>query len=265
MLNTQNPSPGETIGATGIPRGDRCGVRYAIAFGILTHMVFALSVIVMVLGLYSGLRSGHGHLHGWYAVIGNALLLVQFPAVHSFLLSAQGRRALARFAPRKIGGDLAPTTYVLVASLQLLGTFWLWSPSGIMLFNPVGGAHWTALVVFVASWIFLIKALTDSGLALQTGFLGWSSVARGKRPDYGDFPQHGLFRIIRHPVYLGFALVLWTTPVHTLDVVILAALWTVYCVSGPLFKESRFYRWYGQRYARYRNEVPYMLPRRKHR
>ncbi|GMV91406.1 MAG: hypothetical protein AMXMBFR82_11840 [Candidatus Hydrogenedentota bacterium] len=246
-------------------RGIQRGTLYAVVFGLLTHAVFAVSVLVMVFGLYSGLRSGHGHLHGWWAALGNAMLIAQFPLVHSFLLSKRGRRILARLAPGKVGADLAPTTYVFTASLQLLATFELWSPSGITLFDPSGGVRWLSLALFVASWIFLIKALTDSGLALQTGYLGWSSVARGKRLDYGDFPQHGLFKLIRHPVYLGFALVLWTAPIHTLDGVILAALWTVYCVAGPLLKESRFHAWYGERYARYRDAVPYMLPWRKSR
>ncbi|MCL4693064.1 MAG: DUF1295 domain-containing protein [Candidatus Hydrogenedentes bacterium] len=241
------------------------GTLYAVVFGLLTHAVFAVSVLVMVFGLYSGLRSGHGHLHGWWAALGNALLIAQFPLVHSFLLSKRGRTLLARLAPRDMGANLAPTTYVLAASLQLLATFELWSPSGITLFDPAGGVRWLFLALFVASWIFLIKALTDSGLALQTGYLGWSSVARGKRLDYGDFPQHGLFKLIRHPVYLGFALVLWTAPIHTLDGVVLAALWTVYCVAGPLLKESRFHAWYGERYARYQDAVPYMLPWRKSR
>jgi protein-S-isoprenylcysteine O-methyltransferase Ste14 len=239
--------------------------RYAIAFGLVTHVVFAISVGAMIFGLYSGLRTGHGHLHGWYAVLGDALLIIQFPVIHSFLLSKRGRSVLAKLAPGNIGGDLAPTTYVFAASLQLLATFELWSPSGITLVDPSGGARWLFIALFVASWLFLIKALTDSGLALQTGYIGWSSVLHGKRPDYGDFPKQGLFRMIRHPVYLGFALVLWTAPVHTLDGVLLASIWTVYCVIGPLFKESRFLKWHGERYARYRAMVPYMFPRSRSR
>lgn len=259
--NRQNPDDPHADSASSVRRA----ALYAIVFGLFTHAVFAVSVVMMMLGLYSGLRSGHGHLHGWWAVTGDALLIAQFPIIHSFLLSKRGRSILARLAPLGIGGDLVPTTYVLAASLQLLATFELWSPSGITLFDPSGGVRWLFMALFIASWVFLIKALTDSGLAIQTGYIGWSSVASGKRPDYGDFPQHGLSRLIRHPVYLGFALVLWTAPVHTLDGVVLAALWTIYCVAGPLFKESRFHQWHGERYARYRDLVPYMLPWRKKR
>ncbi len=239
------------------------GASFALAFGIFTHTVFAVSVVIMVIGLYSGLRTGQGPFHGWMAVLFNALLIVQFPVLHSFFLSKRGRNLMAKTAPDGLGRDLVSTTYVLVGSLQLLGTFTLWSPSGITLSDPAGWERHVLQLVFLASWIFLIRALTDSGLAVQTGYLGWTSVVKGKRPDYGDFPTRGLFRLIRHPVYVGFALVMWTSPVHTLDSVVLASVWSAYCVIGPLLKEARFLEWHGDRFARYREAVPYMVPKSK--
>ena len=241
----------------------RRGAWFALAFGIVTHATFAVSIIVMVFGLYYGLRTGHGPFHGWMAVVANLLLILQFPVMHSFLLSKRGRKGMAKLMPYGLGRDLATTTFVLVASLQLLATFGLWSPSGVTLSDPTGGERHFLQILFLASWVFLIKALTDSGLGLQTGYLGWSSVVKGKRPEYGDFPTRGLFRLIRHPVYLGFALILWTSPVHTLDGVLLALAWTVYCVAGPLLKEARFLEWHGERFSRYRASVPYMVPKSK--
>ncbi|HRK36076.1 MAG TPA: isoprenylcysteine carboxylmethyltransferase family protein, partial [Candidatus Hydrogenedentes bacterium] len=104
------------------------------------------------------------------------------------------------------------------------------------------------------------KALTDAGLGLQTGFTGWSSVVQGKRPTYKTFPTRGLFRLCRHPVYLGFALVMWTAPEVTVDGLVLAAGWTAYCLIGPLFKERRYLEWYGADYAKYRDSKPYFVP-----
>lgn len=238
----------------------RWEVGIAIALGVVTHAVFAVSVTVMFIGLYSGLRTGHGHLHGWHAAVVDALLILQFPILHSFLLSKPGRALLARAAPGGLGVALTTTTYALVASLQLLAVFWLWSFSGITFYDATGPFFWFSLVIYLASWLFLIKALTDAGLGLQTGFKGWSAVARGKRPTYGDFPTHGLFRICRHPVYLGFALVLWTAPVMTPDGLLLAGIWTLYCAIGPRLKEARYRKLYDGRYQRYCEALPYILP-----
>ncbi|MCC6697042.1 MAG: DUF1295 domain-containing protein [Candidatus Hydrogenedentes bacterium] len=239
----------------------RFQVVYAIFYGVLTHMFFAISVAIMVRALYHGLNTGWGSFHGWTACIANALLVVQFPLIHSLMLTPWGHSLMAKAAPAGLGKDLAPTTYVLIASLQLMLAFVLWSPSGIVFIEPHGTMFWMLIPLYLASWTFLVKALTDAGLGLQMGYMGWLSVVRGKRPDYGSFPTHGLFRVCRHPVYLGFALVLWTSPIVTLDGVLLACAWTFYCLVGPLFKQKRYAGWYGERFAQYCASVPYMLPR----
>lgn len=236
-------------------------LAFAYVFGIGTHIVFALSVAVMVIGLYSGLRTGLGHLHGWKACMADALLIVQFPVLHSYFLTKHGRAVLGRIIPGGLGPDLVTTTFALLGALQLLAAFGLWSPSGITVYEATGRVYWFFLAIYLGSWVFLIKALTDAGLGLQTGYTGWSSVVRGVKPAYGGFPTHGLFRVCRHPVYLGFALVMWTAPVLTLDGLVLATIWTAYCLIGPKLKEARYRGWYGQQYAEYCSSVPYFLPR----
>lgn len=66
----------------------------------------------------------------------------------------------------------------------------------------------------------------------------------------------------RQPIYLGFALVLWTAPVWSLDSSLLALAWSGYCVLGPIHKERRFAQRYGSTFATYRARVPYFFPRR---
>lgn len=233
----------------------------AIVYGVFCHAAFALSVAAAVLNLYGGLRWGLGPWRGMAAAGANALLLLQFPLLHSFLLSRPGRRWLRRLAPAGLGDDLSTTTFAAIASLQMALVFVLWSPSGRIWWEPRGLALGLTTALYAASWLFLIRALTDAGLALQTGALGWLAVWRGRRPSYGGFPTQGLFRSCRQPVYLGFALTLWTGPVWTPDRLVLAVLWTAYCVLGPLLKEKRCTVWYGEAFRRYQEQVPYLIPR----
>jgi protein-S-isoprenylcysteine O-methyltransferase Ste14 len=67
--------------------------------------------------------------------------------------------------------------------------------------------------------------------------------------------------VIRQPIYVAFALTLWTVPVWTPDQMVLAVSYTGYCLLAPRLKERRFAARYGDRFARYRAEVPYALPR----
>lgn len=54
---------------------------------------------------------------------------------------------------------------------------------------------------------------------------------------------------------------LWTVPVWTPDQLALAISFTAYCLRAPCLKERRFAQRHGDRFARYRADVPYALPR----
>jgi len=250
---------GESRVAPSVPAGARTAI--ALALGFVNHALFAAAIAVMVPALYGGLRIGAGPWRGGTAWAADAFLIAQFPLVHSILLSGPGRRFLSRLAPHGLGRDLAPTSFTLIASAQVLATFALWSPSGIVLHEATGGALWLWRALFAASWALLARALYDAGPSIQTGSIGWLSVLRGRSPDFGAFPTRGLFRRCRQPVYLAFACTLWTGPVHTLDGLVLALCWSTYCVAAPLHKELRYLALYGESFARYRSEVPYILPR----
>ena len=233
----------------------------ALGCGAACHGAFLAAIATMARGLLTGMATGWGSLHGAAAVAADGLLLLQFPILHSLLLTRRGTRVLGALGPAGVGRTLASTTYVLLASLQVGATFLWWSPSGIVLWRPTGpllGAH---LLAFAASWAFLARALCDAGLGLQTGWLGWTAVWRGSTPRYPDLPRGGLFARCRQPIYLGFALVLWTAPVWTPDRLAIAIAWGLYCAVGPLHKERRFATLYGRDFEDYRRRVPYLVPR----
>lgn len=231
--------------------------------GFLSHGTFLLAVGAMFLGLHDGLTSGRMPLSGASGLALDVLLALQFPLVHSFLLTSRGRAWLARRFGQRHGGALAPTTYAWSAALQILATFTLWSPSGTVWWAPRGSALLAMNALYGAAWLFLGKALLDGGLGLQTGWIGWSAVWRGRRVQFPPLAQRGLFAVCRQPIYLGFALTLWTGPIWTPDRLLLATLWSTYCVFGPLHKERRYLRQHGAAFASYQRSVPYMLPLRR--
>ncbi|MEL7545224.1 MAG: isoprenylcysteine carboxylmethyltransferase family protein [Pseudomonadota bacterium] len=215
----------------------------------------------MVWGLYTGLTQTFGQVPWPWAGVTNALLLIQFPLAHSLLLSKRGRVFLARLAPAPHGQTLATTIYALIASIQLLVLFTLWTPSGIIVWQADGLMFWVMSAFFALSWLLLAKASFDAGPELQSGALGWMALIQDKVPQFPDMPERGLFRIIRQPIYAAFALTLWTMPVWTLDQLVLAVSYTLYCVLAPRLKEKRFLSIYGDRFRAYRDRVPYFVPK----
>lgn len=240
-------------------RGARIAV--ALAWGLACHALFALAIGLALREFWSGFRGGLGPFRGAAALLADAALVLQFPLLHSFLLAAPGRRILARVAPLGLGRDLATTTFGAFASLQLLVVLLAWSPSGVVLAELEGSWRALAWVLYPASWLLLVRSLWDAGLGLQTGWLGWTAVLRGRAPRYPAFPVGGLFRLCRQPVYVAFALTMWTGPTLTLDRIALAMTWTIYCLVGPRFKEARFRARYGAEYEAWARDVPYALPR----
>jgi len=235
-------------------------IGLALIYAGLCHGLFALGAGAMVFGLYTGLSYGFGALAWPWAAAANLVLLVQFPLAHSVLLSETGRAWLARLGPMGEGKRLATTTYVIIASAQLLILFTLWTPSGIVVFQAEGLVFWGMSVLFAASWLLLAKASFDAGPGLQSGWIGWIALLRNRAPKFPDMPETGLFRIIRQPIYAAFALALWTPPIWTLDQLVIAVTYTAYCILAPLRKEQRFRRIYGARFDAYCARVAYWLP-----
>lgn len=235
-------------------------IALALASGLLCHLLFAAAVLAMIVGMFFGMSRGLGAVPWPWAALANAALVVQFPLLHSLLLTRRGTRLVARAVPGPHGGTLATTTFATFASAQLLALFALWTPSGIVWWQAEGPAFWILCAAYAGSWLLLLKASFDAGAEVQSGALGWMSLMARSAPSYPGLPTRGLFRVVRQPIYLAFALTLWTVPVWTPDQVALAVSYTAYCLLAPRLKERRLEARHGAGFRRYRAAVPYMLP-----
>lgn len=232
----------------------------ALGYGVVAHLTFVAAVCTMVWSLYGGLLGGFGGCEGWMRWIANLILVAQFPILHSWLLTRGGRPWLNCLAPLRLAPQLQPTTYVLVASLQLLAVFLAWSPdpTASVWWEPKGAVWWVHVTLYAIAWTLLGKSMWDAHLGIQTGYIGWLSIWRNhNRISWPPLPTSGLFRICRQPIYFSFMLTLWTGPVWTLDKIVVALVWTAYCYWGPVLKEQRLERAYGGQFRAYKDRVPY--------
>lgn len=242
------------------PPAGRTRIATALTYGVLTHLAFVAGVGAMMFAMFFGLSRTFGTVPWPWALLANAGLILQFPMLHSALLSGWGRRVLNRAIPGPHGRTLATTTYALIASVQLLVLFTLWTPSGIVWWEAEGLSFAVLCVAYAMAWLLLVKAILDAGMELQIGALGWMSLLQNIPVRFPDMPQGGLFRLIRQPIYVAFALTLWTVPVWTPDQLLLAISFTAYCVLAPRRKEARFVAIHGDQFRAYQAHVPYMIP-----
>lgn len=228
----------------------------ALIIGIIGHLLFFAAVGLMAYSLYWGLTKPI-FSSGDYFLLVNAALLVAFPVGHSLLLSTAGRRILASLLPASIGKVMVTTTFALISSLQVGLFFSMWTPIGEVWFEPHGLLRGVFGAVYAISWLGLIVSIYESGIGLQTGAIGWLAVLNNRKPKYPPLPTAGLHGRCRHPIYQSFLMILVTGPVWGLDHLIVAIVWGLYCLIGPIFKEQRLRAAHGQAYSAYSSRVPY--------
>ena len=249
------------LGGALAPRAGMGRKALALALGLCCHAVFAVAVLAMIWALFWGLSRSFGTVPWPWAALANAALVLQFPVGHSLLLTRRGTRLVSRTVPGPHGPPLMTTSFAILASVQLAALFLLWTPSGIVWWQADGAVFWIVCAAYAGAWLLLLKASWDAGPEVQSGALGWLSVYAGRKPVYPPMPVRGLFRHVRQPIYLSFALTLWTVPVWTPDQLALAVVLTAYCLGAPLLKERRVARRFPDTWDAYRARTPYMLPR----
>jgi methanethiol S-methyltransferase len=205
-------APGALQPPPGAPR-----ISLAFSYGIICHTIFCLAVFAMILAMFFGMSESLGKVTSPWFILANAALVIRFPVSHSLLLIPSGRTFLKKLAPYGHGQTLTTTTYAIIASFQLLALFALWTPSGIVWWRAEGVTLEFICALNALSWMMLMWASFYAGAEVQSGALGWMSLAQNISPVFPDMPTTGLFRVIRQPIYVAFALTTWTVPVWTLD------------------------------------------------
>jgi len=230
----------------------------ALLFGLVCQICFSLAVYYMAFGLHGEMRGGDlVSQSSALRVTWNLFLLFQFPILHSAFLSAWGRKLLTHLAPYGLGRQLVSTTFVTLASMQLVALFALWSHIDTTSWEAHGelASIWEG--IYACSWIMLAISMVHAGLGIQMGLLGWTSLLRDKPVSYPSFSQRGLYRICRHPVYLSMALVSCTGPVWNWDHAMIASVFLTYCILGPIHKERRLTKYYGEAFSSYAERTPF--------
>lgn len=176
--------------------------------------------------------------------------------------SAMARQGFKRWLTRTIPQLAERPTYVLASSVALILLFAFWEPLGGTVWNignPIGRA--LAWGVFAAGWLtvlattFLINHFDLFGLRHA-----WLALL-GRPYTPVPFRTPGPYRLVRHPLYVGWLLAFWGTPHMTVTHLVFAVVITAYILVAIRFEERDLEREHGESYRRYRREVGMLLPR----
>ncbi len=191
-------------------------------------------------------------------------LLALFAVQHS----GMARPAFKRWWMRYVPTTIERSTFVLASSLVLILLFWQWRPLPPRIWNVDGDlARGVLYGLSAAGWLLL---LSSTFLINHFDLFGlrqvWSyAQGRGPAPD-APFVTRAFYRIVRHPLMLGFLIAFWATPTMSLGHLLFALMTTGYILVAVKFLEERdLVAQYGETYRAYQRQVPMLLPWRKRR
>jgi methanethiol S-methyltransferase len=191
------------------------------------------------------------------AVVVNLLLLGLFAVQHSVMARPGFKRWWTRFVPRSI----ERSTFVLLASSVLFLLYWQWRTLPAVVWDVTSPAGRLALhALFWLGWAIVLAATFMINhfdlFGLRQVYLAW----RGQ--PYTDLEFHTtlLYRLVRHPIMLGFIIAFWATPTMTAGHLLFAIVTTAYILVALQLEEHDVVAGLGDRYREYRRRVPMLVP-----
>lgn len=187
----------------------------------------------------------------------DAVLLGLFAIQHSAMARPAFKKAWTKIVPQAI----ERSTYVLLASLVLALLFWQWRPIPEVVWSVKNPAASMVLqVIFFAGWALVLLSTFLIGhfdlFGLRQVYLYWV----GKAHPESGFKTPGLYKIVRHPIMLGFIIAFWATPRMTIGHLVFAVVTTVYILIAVQIEERDLTNLHGDTYRKYKQEVSMLIP-----
>lgn len=234
---------------------------FSLVYGIGCYVVF-LAVFLYLVAFVGDLPVPRtvdtGPVPGTgVALAVNIGLLLLFALQHSVMARRGFKERWTRIVPE----HLERSTFVLAASLTLAVVMWAWLPMPAVVWsveNPVA-----ALVLDAVFWTGWLLVLGSTFLIDHFELFGLKQVwtfARGRTFHPPRFGTPGVYRWVRHPLYLGFVLAFWSASTMTVGRLLFAGVWTSWILLAIRMEEKDLVRVHGERYRSYQRRVGMLVP-----
>jgi protein-S-isoprenylcysteine O-methyltransferase Ste14 len=236
----------------------------AFLYGVVAYLTF-FGTILYAIGFVTGLMVPKTIDTGTAAplteaIVVNLLLMSLFAVQHSVMARRQFKEWWTQYVPKPV----ERSTYVLLASLALILLFWQWRPMPTVIWQVTDPAAATAILV--VSLLGFVLVFFSTFLINHFELFGLHQVVNnlaGRPMPAVRFKTPVLYKVVRHPIYLGFIIAFWAAPVMTAGHLLFAAVTTIYIFVGIALEEHDLIELFGDEYRRYRERVSMLIPWRR--
>lgn len=227
-------------------------VCYIFFLGTFLYAVGFVGNIVVPKSINTGEVTSTGS-----ALFINAILLALFAIQHTIMARPGFKRSWTKIIPK----SMERSTFVLITNIILCFMFWQWRPlpdivwqvenaTGAMILNIL---FWVGFGIVLIS-TFIIDHFELFGLRQVMNYM----LKKETKPP--KFVEKSLYKIIRHPLMLGFIIAFWATPTMTEGHLFFAIMTTAYILVGITFEERDLKTYFGEAYREYATRVPMLIP-----
>ncbi|MCU0397836.1 MAG: hypothetical protein MUC73_07005 [Cyclobacteriaceae bacterium] len=230
---------------------------YAFFFGTYCYAIGFVTNLVVPMGLDSKPVSSVG-----FSLLINTGLLLLFAVQHSIM----ARPAFKQWWTKIIPVPIERSVYVLLSSLCLIALFYFWQPMGGIVWSVQSDVGFVLLnaISLLGFTIVLISTFLINHFDLFGLRQVWLHFI-DKKYEHLPFKTPLFYKYVRHPLYLGWMIAFWSAPVMTIAHFLFAALCTGYMLTAIRFEEKDLITVFGEKYIRYRQMAPMLIPFTKRR
>ena len=231
-------------------------------YGILAYAVFLASFLYAI--GFLGQQMVPKHINSGAesstleAIIINLILLSLFAVQHTIM----ARPAFKTWWTKIVSPAIERSTFVLLSSLILLLIYWQWRPMTEVVWNIEGEIY--VLIITIIFWLGWLIVLLSTFMINHFHLFGLDQVYNKlkSRPPTGlEFKEHFLYKLVRHPIMLGFIIAFWAAPRMTQGHLLFAVVTTLYIFVGvKYFEENDLKKELGDTYVSYQKRVPMLIP-----